>query len=227
MYNGIGLQTARGSGTNGYVQRNWAAIRVSKDKVTVCTEADAQAFEAASSRQPNVEILEHERKRKLEIKCAELEDALEEQGFSASEIEVKVAALRKLLTETGAARDVKRDQWGREAPTETHETADAQQRKNQRLKEAFGISDDHVPMHSAPAPSEQEKAAKAALAIKEAPKVESPPRNRRYGLVRTPSPEPVDAKKKKKKRSRSRSRDKERSSRKREKKHRRHRSRSR
>lgn len=33
MYNGIGLQTARGSGTNGYVQRNLGALRFHKDKV--------------------------------------------------------------------------------------------------------------------------------------------------------------------------------------------------
>lgn len=34
MYNGIGLQTARGSGTNGYVQRNLSFIKSFKDKVT-------------------------------------------------------------------------------------------------------------------------------------------------------------------------------------------------
>lgn len=34
MYNGIGLQTARGSGTNGYVQKNLGAIRYHKDNVS-------------------------------------------------------------------------------------------------------------------------------------------------------------------------------------------------
>ena len=34
MYNGIGLQTARGSGTNGYVQKNLGAIRHHKDNVS-------------------------------------------------------------------------------------------------------------------------------------------------------------------------------------------------
>ena len=33
MYNGIGLDTARGSGTNGYVQRNLGALRHHRDKV--------------------------------------------------------------------------------------------------------------------------------------------------------------------------------------------------
>ena len=34
MYNGIGLQTARGSGTNGYVQRNLSSVFIKKDKVS-------------------------------------------------------------------------------------------------------------------------------------------------------------------------------------------------
>mgnify|MGYP006867842780 CR=1 FL=1 len=33
MYNGIGLQTARGSGTNGYVQRNLSFVHVGKPKI--------------------------------------------------------------------------------------------------------------------------------------------------------------------------------------------------
>ena len=35
MYNGIGLSTARGSGTNGYVQKNFAFLKNVRDKVLV------------------------------------------------------------------------------------------------------------------------------------------------------------------------------------------------
>ena len=35
MYNGIGLATARGSGTNGYVQKNLAFIKMGKTKIEV------------------------------------------------------------------------------------------------------------------------------------------------------------------------------------------------
>ena len=35
MYNGIGLQTPRGSGTNGYVQKNLAFIKMGRNKVQV------------------------------------------------------------------------------------------------------------------------------------------------------------------------------------------------
>lgn len=79
MYNGIGLQTPRGSGTNGHVQRNWAIVRKTKDKVSYKTEEELQKLDQLN-KQPNKEILDHERKRKIEVKCAELADILEDQG---------------------------------------------------------------------------------------------------------------------------------------------------
>ena len=51
----------------------------------LCRRLDAQA-----NREPNLGILEHERKRKLEVKCLELEEVLEEQGLNEEEIEEKV-----------------------------------------------------------------------------------------------------------------------------------------
>lgn len=81
MYNGIGLQTARGSGTNGHVQRNFAFVRPGKkENITYRTESDLAKLDAASNRPPNQELLDHERKRKVEVKCAELEEILEKQG---------------------------------------------------------------------------------------------------------------------------------------------------
>lgn len=80
MYNGIGLQTPRGSGTNGHVQRNWALVRTSKDKVKYRTEEEIAALDAVANKQPNQEILDHERKRKVELKCIEFQEILEEQG---------------------------------------------------------------------------------------------------------------------------------------------------
>lgn len=80
MYNGIGLQTPRGSGTNGHVQRNWAVIRKTKEKDSY--KAHEEKVDSAS-KQPNKEILDHDRKRKIEIKCTELSDILEEKGCVA------------------------------------------------------------------------------------------------------------------------------------------------
>lgn len=80
MYNGIGLSTARGSGTNGHVTKNWAFVRPGKkDQVNYKTEEEIAKLDAQANRQPNQQILDHEKKRKLEVKCAELEDILEQQ----------------------------------------------------------------------------------------------------------------------------------------------------
>lgn len=84
MYNGIGLTTPRGSGTNGYVQRNLSSVRVKRprdERGGDRDEKDRERLESQLNRQPNADILEHQRKRQLEVKCAELQDMMEEQGL--------------------------------------------------------------------------------------------------------------------------------------------------
>lgn len=51
-----------------------------KDNVNYKTEEELEKLDRDSNRQPNAEILDHERKRKIEVKCAELEEVLEGQG---------------------------------------------------------------------------------------------------------------------------------------------------
>lgn len=80
MYNGIGLQTARGSGTNGYVQRNLSHIKRKVDRVDYTSEEQLKKLDS-QFKQPNAEILLHEKKRQIEVKCLEMEELMEEQGF--------------------------------------------------------------------------------------------------------------------------------------------------
>ncbi|MEQ2171813.1 hypothetical protein GOODEAATRI_014462 [Goodea atripinnis] len=71
MYNGIGLTTPRGSGTNGYVQRNLSSLRVKRprdERGGERDEKDRERLESQLNRQPNADILEHQRKRQLEVK---------------------------------------------------------------------------------------------------------------------------------------------------------------
>ena len=68
MYNGIGLETARGSGTNGYVQRNASFVRAKRDRVDYKTEEQIAKAEALTRREPNQGIIDHERKRRLEVR---------------------------------------------------------------------------------------------------------------------------------------------------------------
>ena len=146
MYNGIGLQTARGSGTNGYVQRNTAFIPKGREDVKFKTEEDIKRLEASANREPNQGILDHERKRKLEVKCMELEEVLEEQGYTEAEVEEKVSAYRKMLMSKEVSKKAfaETDEFGRPVLKETHQIAEAQKEKNRRLKDAFGISSNFV-----------------------------------------------------------------------------------
>uniref|UniRef100_A0A8B9KEY5 CWF21 domain-containing protein n=1 Tax=Astyanax mexicanus TaxID=7994 RepID=A0A8B9KEY5_ASTMX len=144
MYNGIGLTTPRGSGTNGYVQRNLSSIRSKRsrdERGGAKDEKDRERLESQLNRQPNADILEHQRKRQLEVKCAELQDMMEEQGYSAEEIEEKVNSFRLMLQEK---QEPPPPPTEKQVVTETHALAAANQQKNDRLREAFGIGSDYV-----------------------------------------------------------------------------------
>ena len=71
MYNGIGLRTPRGSGTNGYVQRNLAALRASKKTSYELAKEFQRKDEGPKVNTPDAALLEHERKRKIEVKLME------------------------------------------------------------------------------------------------------------------------------------------------------------
>ena len=84
-YNGIGLSTARGSGTNGYVTKSAAHLHIrdgpvgggqSKQSYTDYLESITVK---PQYREPDKGILEHERKRRIEIKVMELRDEMEEK----------------------------------------------------------------------------------------------------------------------------------------------------
>lgn len=66
------------SGTNGYVVRNLSALRSYQS-----VQDRTSAWDAAppKHREPDAEILEHERKRMVEVKCLELQLKLEEDGY--------------------------------------------------------------------------------------------------------------------------------------------------
>eukprot|EP00657_Telonema_sp_P-1_P004590 TRINITY_DN20680_c0_g1_i1.p1 TRINITY_DN20680_c0_g1~~TRINITY_DN20680_c0_g1_i1.p1 ORF type:complete len:111 (-),score=28.13 TRINITY_DN20680_c0_g1_i1:17-349(-) len=98
MYNGIGLQTVRGSATNGYVQRNLSFVRKNNTRQN---EFDQEDFKAPAPKRADPGILEHERKRQIELKILLFQEALEERNFSEEDIEAKVAEVRAQLAEAG------------------------------------------------------------------------------------------------------------------------------
>ncbi|GMQ02519.1 hypothetical protein CsSME_00048706 [Camellia sinensis var. sinensis] len=106
MYNGIGLQTPRGSGTNGYIQNNKFFLKPRSGKVVV--DNSGKGFEAGQgtagvTKKPNQDILEHDRKRQIELKLVILEDKLVDQGYTDAEIAEKLAEARRNLEAAGEA----------------------------------------------------------------------------------------------------------------------------
>lgn len=66
------------SGTSGYVVRNLSHLRHHE---TAIERAAALVIHPPRHREPDAAILEHERKRKVEIRCYELQVELEDKGY--------------------------------------------------------------------------------------------------------------------------------------------------
>lgn len=79
MSSNVGLNTPRGSGTSGYVQKNAANLRPRDN--TAPYPKDGLDSIRHRQRQPDHEILEHDRKREIEVKVFELRDKLEDDGY--------------------------------------------------------------------------------------------------------------------------------------------------
>lgn len=98
MYNGIGLQTPRGSGTNGYIQGNKFFIRPRTGKIAENTKGfESNQGTGGVTRKPNKDILEHDRKRQIELKLVVLQDTLMDQGYTDAEIAEKLDEARMTL----------------------------------------------------------------------------------------------------------------------------------
>lgn len=136
MSSNVGLNTPRGSGTSGYVQRNAANLKPRDNPQPYPTDIDSIKHR---QRQPDKEILEHDRKREIEVKVFELRDKLEDEDVDEDEIDDRCDALRKKLeseqSRSGggvSARGLKSHQ--------VHEIAKAKIEESEKLRKALGIS---------------------------------------------------------------------------------------
>ncbi|PVG03369.1 cwf21-domain-containing protein, partial [Serendipita vermifera] len=92
-------------------------------------------------REPDKEILEHERKRKVEVTCLELRLKLEDEGIPEDEIEAQVDALRTKLLAQSSNTGNQRQQF---KPSDTHAILAAKQTEMQRMARALGTSAGYV-----------------------------------------------------------------------------------
>jgi len=125
---------------NGYVQRNLSFV--SAHRSAQIKSGFKEEFNAPNDpRKPNTDIIQHNRKREIELKVTQLRDALEEQGVAEEEIERKVSETRKKLLDKLPKAVVVDTSAGRSG--ETHADAAAKQQENSALKEALGISSEY------------------------------------------------------------------------------------
>lgn len=140
MYNGIGLQTPRGSGTNGYIQTNKFFVRPKTGKVA----HDTKGFEGDQgtggiTKKPNKEILEHDRKRQIQLKLVVLEDKLIEQGYTDAEIEEKLQEARKTLEAASEESGGLNASDTKVSDTQSHQIAARKEKQMETLRAALGI----------------------------------------------------------------------------------------
>jgi serine/arginine repetitive matrix protein 2 len=155
MYNGIGLNTPRGSGTNGFVQSNAAHVKEWKVKKPDGYR-EILDIPAPKIKEANKDILNHEKKRKVEVEVYKYRLELEENGISEEEIEKQLEKKRHvLLGRLGLeemdnllkrpSKHVEREkreekkEYYNKINKEGHLLKEAHLKKNDRAKEALGI----------------------------------------------------------------------------------------
>ncbi|OMJ10968.1 Serine/arginine repetitive matrix protein 2, partial [Smittium culicis] len=150
MYNGIGMSTSRGSGTNGYVVKNLSVLRPKRarlddgrgedrDESEEFKEKKMQAREKMES-----EILEHEYKRKIELECIKLQDELEDKGMEEDLVEEAVDKLRNDLLERYASGRPELRAKDKSKVKETHEMSELKKKQIDSFGAALRIPSNYV-----------------------------------------------------------------------------------
>ncbi|XP_019367038.1 PREDICTED: serine/arginine repetitive matrix protein 3 isoform X2 [Gavialis gangeticus] len=89
-------------------------------------EEEVRLVEPSLVKKAHREILDHERKRRVELKCMELQEMMEEQGYSEEEIRQKVGTFRQMLMEKEGVL-TREDQHGRQIVIENHHMVDGEE----------------------------------------------------------------------------------------------------
>ncbi|PPD75021.1 hypothetical protein GOBAR_DD28063 [Gossypium barbadense] len=98
------------------------------------------------TRKPNKEILEHDRKRQIELKLVILEDKLAEQGYIESEIADKLVEARKALEDAQQEKDEEKGEvipiptrQQKVSDTQTHQVAARKEKQMETFRAALGV----------------------------------------------------------------------------------------
>ena len=143
MYNNIGLQTPRGSGTSGYVSANKAKPRKVTSKLEFLKELKhLRENILPPPRKANKDILEHKQKREIYVKLAEMRIELRKNpDLSSEQVEEQLKQTEALLLEKYHSGAFDADK----SPTQkdSHALALVKEKEQQKLREAFKVQADY------------------------------------------------------------------------------------
>lgn len=141
-YNGVGLQTPRGSGTNGHISKNLSSIRT-REPYSTSHVVSTQQFE--TKRRPDLSILQHEAKRQIEnrvlIQRTELEEiipALQEEA-----IQVRLKSYREKIESEAFDTLLSERSRIQHKSYQTHDLAVSKSAEMNTLRSALGIRPDY------------------------------------------------------------------------------------
>ncbi|KAK8894110.1 hypothetical protein M9Y10_022542 [Tritrichomonas musculus] len=88
MYNGIGVQTPRGTGTSGYIETSLVSL-----KPPPMRAPKTQKLVAKQSKS----LEDHNRRRRIELSCIKLRQKLEKSKMTKEDIDAAIKKYRKKL----------------------------------------------------------------------------------------------------------------------------------
>ncbi|KAJ1609695.1 hypothetical protein OJ253_1433 [Cryptosporidium canis] len=101
MYNGVGLRTARGSGTSGHVQKNLSAIAPKQwEQKRETGPSPGPVLKLPKIRMQDPGLARHEALRKIELELLQLTEELESKGVKGADLEAAVDKRRMELAST-------------------------------------------------------------------------------------------------------------------------------
>lgn len=158
MYNGVGVRTARGTGTSGHVSRNAGALRPRRDDIRRLKEMRERQ---TVTREVDPGILHHNALREIEVQLVELRERLEDEDLSETEIDERVSARRQELREAHLAGSGTSKPRG--SSSDSHSLLIEQRNRNHTLASALGVADRDQIQHGQGARELAETEAKTIL----------------------------------------------------------------
>lgn len=151
MFNGVGLTTPRGSGTSGYVQKSLAFYKQREKNSSYREVLNKFKENPAPERSSiNENIIKHDVLYKIEAEIYKLKKQHEKE-YNDSQMKTFLSRKRKELEDEYSRKVIgEDDEDNRENNKQpkhinSHKFNYLIEKKNEKLKNAFGIKDSHVP----------------------------------------------------------------------------------